>query len=109
VAVFPSRLNARIANQHAAFTIHGGKYYEENNKILEKDKVPPRKSLMDLSRLFIKENRAPFLDVYIVPSCARRKLREQLKRLGVHRASVLPELEYQAEHIRNQWRFGMDK
>jgi hypothetical protein len=44
------------------------------------------------------------LDVYVIPSGAKRKIREQLKRMGIHGAALFPELEHQAKFIENQWR-----
>lgn len=106
VAVYPNRANERLAKQQAAFTLHGGKSYDrEIRSIPEKQKFPPPTSLVELSR---KRSGKQFLDVYVVPSCAKRKLREQLKRLGIHIAAAFPELEYEAQYIRHQWRFAAD-
>lgn len=118
VAVFPTRANDRVASQRGAFTLHGGKVYDEEIESIKVDeRFPLPEGLIDISRTTTNEEDgelAPdrdgrrhkrFLDVYVVPSCAKRKLREQLKRLGVHVGSMFPELEYQARYIRHQWRF----
>ncbi len=120
VAVFPGRANDRLANQHATFTLHGGKAYDSQIKQPHQDhRLPPTCGIAEISRSLIDKKTSmkpqklpcipndakPFLDLYIVPSCAKRKLREQLKRLGIHVASAFPELEYQAKYIRHQWRF----
>lgn len=107
VAVYPGRNNLRQINQQAAFTIHGGKSYDPEIEIPPDNKLPDSESLIDLSRKINNEELKgkPFLEAYLVPSCAKRKLREQLKRIGVHVATAFPELEYQAQYIKNQWLF----
>ena len=117
VAVYPSRANDRLANQQAAFTLHGGKSYDPKILGIPKEQMFPHSiGLIELSKEIKAENTNPnvknlnnkkkqFLEIYLVPSCAKRKLREQLKRLGVHIASVFPELEYQAQYVKHQWRF----
>lgn len=124
VAVFPTRVNPREEDQLATFTICGGKQYDaEVTCIKEGEKFPPPLGLVELSRWRqnlpeqnIEEDwdalsetwlpkGKPFLQAFLVPSCAKRKLREQLKRLGVHVGSLFPELEHQSKYIRHQWRF----
>ena len=107
LAVFPACLNDRQANQQATFTLHGGKSYDpEIRSIPNEERCPNPESLIELSKDSVNNNYGKrFLDVYLVPSCAKRKLREQLHRIGINIASVYPELEYQGQFIRNQWRF----
>ena len=116
IAVFPGRTNDRIIHQHGTFTLHGGKKYDPvlTEFPKEEEKFPSPVTLDNLSRQIRYE--CPdgevfkqFLDVYVVPSCAKRKIREQLKRLGIHVASVYPELEHQAKYIKSQWLFGDNK
>jgi hypothetical protein len=124
VAVFPTRVNSREENQLATFAICGGKQYDARvTSIPERERFPRPLGLVDLSRKmthtsvgksqsdwcrktsFWTPTGKPFLDAFIVPSCAKRKLREQLKRVGVHIGALFPELEHQAQFIRHQWRF----
>ena len=121
VAVFPTRLNERESMQLATFTIYGGKDYDrEVEQIAPWERFPDPKGLLWISQHLQPEKNGdicddetkewtprgkPFLDVFVVPSCAKRKLREQLKRVGVHVGSLFPELEYQGKYIRHQWRF----
>lgn len=110
VAVFPGRVNDRIARQFAAFTLHGGKSYDpemEDKNIPTMARFNDPIELTELNQMACEDpsKGKQFLDVYIIPSCAKRKLREQLKRLGFHAASLFPELEYQAKYIKHQWRF----
>ncbi|MDD5705219.1 MAG: FRG domain-containing protein [Kiritimatiellae bacterium] len=134
VAVFPTRVNQREADQLATFTICGGKQYDEEvTSIEKKDRFPPPLDLVELSRWradppppkktendikmpdevgptvpWIPTGK-PFLQAFVVPSCAKRKLREQLKRLGVHVGALFPELEHQTKYIRHQWRFEYEQ
>ena len=114
VAVFPNRTNVRLNSQLGTFTVHGGKVYDA--KIIDRDVIktemllPPRRSLVELHLEALRRTDAEtkadggFLDMYVVPSGAKRKIREQLKRIGIHGASLFPELEHQAAFIQNQWR-----
>ena len=123
VAVFPTRVNEREEDQLAAFTIFGGKQYDAKvTSIGEDERFSAPKGLVQLSRerCDLKSGierqdwdkrtgwmptGKPFLEAFLVPCCAKRKLREQLKRLGVHVGSLFPELEHQSKYIRHQWRF----
>jgi hypothetical protein len=107
VAVFPSRGNARLAAQLGTFTLHGGKVYDP---LLYDNFVPNPlcnpKSLIELNQRVVQGNirgGKQFLDAFIVPSGSKRKIREQLKRLGVHAAAVFPELDYQSEYMKREW------
>lgn len=134
VAVFPTRVNEREEDQLATFTVYGGKQYDaEVTSIEEWERFPPPMDLVELSRwrvdipeedpskppagddgkrrvwdpdsgVWLPKGK-PFLKAFLVPSCAKRKLREQLKRLGVHVGALFPELEQQTKYIRHQWRF----
>ncbi len=122
VAVFPTRINERESMQLATFTIYGGKAYDREVEQIERwERFLPPRGLLWVDRHLqqssdddpLKDNNddmwvprgKPFLDMYVVPSCAKRKLREQLKRIGIHVGSLFPELEYQGKYIRHQWRF----
>jgi hypothetical protein len=59
--------------------------------------------LVELNKKVVHEEGKQFLDVFVVPSGSKRKIREQLKRLGVHAAAVFPELDYQSEYIMREW------
>ena len=112
VAVFPGRGNRRLAAQLGAFTLHGGKTYDSElrNSFEGRDRFADPLSLVRLNdRVMNTEVEGKrFLDVWVVPSGSKRKIREQLKRLGVHAASVFPDLEYQSEYMKREWMIGED-
>ena len=106
IAVFPSRINDRQVAQLACFTLYGGKEYVPKLNILDKDKYPSYRSLLEINREAIMNSKKlgkPFLHMFIVPSFAKRKIREQLRRIGIHQVSLMPELENQAKTLGRQW------
>ena len=106
IAVFPYRINERQVSQLACFTLYGGKEYDSQLNVDEKDKYPKYCSLLDINReanSMTSISGKPFLQMFIVPSFAKRKIREQLRRIGVHQVSMMPELENQAKSLGRQW------
>ena len=106
VAVYPSRVNERLAHQLGTFTLHGGKAYDPAlRENFGRGGFDESSSLAELNQDVVSGQVAgkQFLDVFIVPSGAKRKIREQLKRLGVHAATVFPELDYQSEYMKREW------
>ena len=117
IAVLPFRINERQAFQQAAFTLCGGKQYDDAIR-RPSEELPAPVGLIELSRQLARRNKndqiipqgaKPFLEMFIVPSCAKRKIREQLKRIGVHSGTLYPELDKQAWYLRHQWRLGINK
>lgn len=100
VAVLPPRLNPRMTPQRAAFTVHGGKRYAESVRggPEARDCLPEPVAIDKLV------TRDPFLAEFIVPASAKRDLRRQLRRLGIHSGAVYPELEHQAQFLVGEWR-----
>jgi hypothetical protein len=112
VAVFPSRGNKRLAAQLGTFTLHGGKVYDQKlKKNYKPNPFNEPESLVHLNYRVAQKEIAgkQFLDAWIVPSGSKRKIREQLKRLGVHAAAVFPELEYQSQYMRREWMIPMEE
>jgi hypothetical protein len=109
VAVFPGRGNKRLAAQLGTFTIYGGKEYDEK---IEKNFTPypflKPASLVELNDDVVAGRVAGkrFLDAWVIPSGCKRKIREQLKRLGVHPASIFPDLDNQSQYIKREWMIG---
>ena len=122
VAVLPFRMNDRQTFQKAGFTLHGGK---QNDSIINQGEpkkgdgfLPKPKGLIELSRLlaaskepspkkelkWIPPTARPFLEMFVIPSCAKRKIREQLKRIGIHSGTLYPDLDKQARYISQEWR-----
>ena len=113
VAVLPNRINLRVNRQLGTFTIHGGKIpdpdlKDENGNVKFKDEFPmptPLSEIYNSSRHAENEHSIhPFLKHYIIPKGKKRLIREQLKRIGIHEASLFPELEHQAMFVERQWK-----
>jgi hypothetical protein len=103
VAVFPSRLNARMILQSSMFTIHGGKWHRESPNT--KDELPRPLSLERIDEGLPKNER--FLKTYVVPKECKHKIREELMILGIHSGSLFPEIDKQAAYVKEQWRFDL--
>jgi hypothetical protein len=112
VAVYPSRVNERLADQLGTFTLHGGKVYDPVlRKSFRKGQFDEARSLAELNQRVVNKsiNGKQFLDVFVVPSGAKRKIREQLKRVGIHAAAIFPELDYQSEYMKREWMIPRDE
>jgi hypothetical protein len=113
IAFYPSRKNDRMANQLSVFTMSGGKTYDqviiENfGKSIFRNPV----SLVELDDKLKNDGNyeeKKFLKCFRIPGNCKLRIREQLKRVGIHDASMYPELEYQANYIKKQWRIIEDR
>jgi hypothetical protein len=94
VAVYPARNNPRITSQSGMFTLHGGTVPSHSH---DSDFGEPV-SLEDLD----KGGRKIMIN-FRIPAEAKEQIRTDLQRLGIHQASLFPEFEYQAQHIRQKW------
>jgi len=95
-AVLPFKTNDRLRVQHGTFTFHGGK------KIINsiKDNSWPKPiELLDVNK---KANKK-FMTSLIIPKAKKKNLLELLYALGIHEASLFPEMEYQGKHLAKQW------
>jgi hypothetical protein len=113
IAFYPSRKNDRMATQLSVFTLSGGKTYDKEIKGNFKNNIfRPPVELNELNKLVTADPKKyggkNFLKCFKVVGTKKMKIREQLKRIGIHDASMFPELEYQAKYIRKQWRIIED-
>jgi hypothetical protein len=113
IAFYPSRKNDRMANQLSVFTLSGGKAYDKDLiKNYGESIFEAPISLLELDNALqeMKDyQKRRFLKYFKVSGKAKVKLREQLKRVGIHDGSMYPELEYQANYIKKEWRIIEDK
>lgn len=113
VAFYPSRKNDRMANQLSVFTISGGKTYDkEIQQNFGKSIFNNPKGLIELNNELKNDpeyERKRFLKCFKIPGRSKLRIREQLKRVGIHDGSMYPELEYQANYIKKQWRIIEDE
>lgn len=108
IAFYPARKNDRMANQLSVFTISGGKTYDD--KIIDnfgKSIFHEPEGLLELNNKIMNSQERidkRFIKCFRIPGECKLILREQLKRIGIHDGSMYPELEYQANYIKKQWR-----
>lgn len=92
VAVFPRRLNNRLIAQSGVFTIHGGKKLSHPVK----KGFPNPISLEQVN----KNCQNKFLTKILIKSKNKEKIRESLFALGIHEATIFPELTNQSNYFR---------
>ena len=85
---------------------------KEHIKNSKRQLLPAYKSIFQLNKMVIDSKipgTEPFLQCFRIPAQdkegknVKRRLREQLKRVGIHYASLFPELDYQAKYITAHW------
>lgn len=119
VAFFPRRNNNRIVVQQGLFTIHGGKIIpsmgdienyvhsdcdNNDNQPLETPFIDPPYSLNKLNKEQIDKNGKPFLFYIKIPIRKCIEIKENLKSLGVHKATIYPEFANQSHYATKKWR-----
>lgn len=96
VAVWPRLTHDRMVKQQSVFVVHGGTYIEDTTDI------PEPKMLEDFNETVADGYK--FLRKFIIPAEVKKSIRDDLKSLDIHIASLFPELEYQSEFIKNKWK-----
>jgi len=102
IAVFPRRLNERMVFQTSVFTLHGGKIYspEMRKHYPEDDRIPEPSTLEQVDEV---DRSKPILKRYCIPSEAKKKIQNDLFKLGVHEAMLFPEIDRQAAYLQRLW------
>ncbi|HEX2059357.1 MAG TPA: FRG domain-containing protein [Thermoanaerobaculia bacterium] len=102
IPVFPSRLNDRMVFQSSVFTLHGGKCYPGRmRQYYGRDAMPEPVTLEDIER-----DRGPaerILKRYEIPRKAKRPILDSLFLLGIHEATLFPEVDRQAVYLEDLW------
>jgi hypothetical protein len=102
IAVFPSRLNDRMTYQASVFTVHGGKKYVPSlRRHYLGDTIPEPISISELD----DDARAPLLKRYSIPSGAKKRIQDQLFKLGIHEGTLFPEVDRQRSYLKTLWWF----
>lgn len=102
VAVRPNRFNPRLLAQSGTFTLHGGKVYgsrEQPVRIPDGDGLPAPIHLEKLK----DHGSQPFLKTFLVE---KDPVREELRHLGIHHATLFPDLDGQAAFLKQRWKYG---
>lgn len=85
----PSYGNPRIKQQQGCFTFHGGKFFDG------KEYIPMHRM----------EEEAKFLIKIKITPANKKSILEELKLLGITEATLFPEMEYQAKHIKELYAY----
>jgi len=102
IAVFPSRLNDRMVFQSSVFTLHGGKIYPEGmRQHYEPDAMPAPTTLEQIDLLRPQEQR--ILKRYTIPHTVKADILEGLSLIGIHEATLFPEVDRQAIYLQELW------
>ncbi len=110
VAVFPNRLNPRMTSQLSMMLIFGGKKFPE----ADSDAYPEGLDLLPRfdGRLHdlrvasekVENPNEKYVKVFEIPGgSVKRKIIEGLRRIGIHEASLFPELDHIGNYIRKEW------
>jgi hypothetical protein len=97
VAVFPRRSNSRLVAQAGMFTLHGGKGSVQMQR--RGDPMARPVPLEDLAR----QQPSKWLLRYEIPSEAKETIREQLQAIGIHRATLFPEIQSDGAAMKELW------
>lgn len=95
IAVYSRRSNVRIIAQSGVFTLDGGKILSYD----EKDAIPNPLHLLDLN----KKSDNKFLTQVLIDKDYKESIRDELFALGIHEATLFPELEHQSTYLQQQW------
>lgn len=96
IAVWPRIIHERMARQQSVFVVHGGTHSRQANDF-------PKPVMLEALQDTI-DSQFHFLAKFIVPAAAKKAIRDELRCLGIHVASLFPELEYQAEYLSHTWK-----
>ncbi|WP_298864084.1 FRG domain-containing protein [uncultured Gimesia sp.] len=100
IAVMPRRLNERMKRQAARFTLHGGKTYQPRSG----SPLPSTVSLFKYHESLTEEgNASPFIIRLCVPADYKRRIRSELRWLGIRNEDLFPEIDHQARHLGYFW------
>ncbi len=101
VAVFPRRLHGRMTFQSSMFTLHGGKrlYQRKNTKVPLIPK-PIHLENAGKGKKILKE--------FLVPAKSKKRIRNELRWLGIHEGSLFPEADFQSKLVKERWTFPAD-
>jgi site-specific DNA recombinase len=101
VAVFPKRLDARMTLQQSVFTIHGGKRYRDTISRSEGVTLLPNPVELNEMR---PESKDEFLLHLEVGGNHKENIRRRLHYMGIHEASLFPEMDKLSSYVTKRWK-----
>lgn len=106
-AVFPNWKNDRVVQQSGMFTVFGGKRDSSMLRVngsASDNGLPEPDSLEDVQNEVLSSRRGePFLLRIPVDATRKAEIKRHLRLLGIHGGSLFPEVDHQAEYIRDVW------
>lgn len=102
IGVFPKRNEGRMVFQSSMFTLHGGKRSWDRTKA-KGTLIPKPLHLEEVARQAKEKKGWEFLGEVEIPAKKKAKMREDLRKLGIHEGSLFPEADYQSRMIRARW------
>lgn len=100
VAVMPNWLNSRMAPQNSVFTIHGGKFY--NDDVYDED-VPVELRIPAPITFDEIPNSKKVVKQFIIPGDSKETIREEMYMMGIHDGLLFPELDKQVNYLNRLW------
>jgi hypothetical protein len=95
VAVWPRNVHERMLRQQSVLVVHGGTFANSDPD------MPKPQSLEELNDS--QSNALRFLQKFQIPPKSKTAIRQDLRAIGIHIASLFPEMEYQSQQIRESW------
>lgn len=114
VSIVPYRVNPRMKSQASTFTLHGGKLYNISNPYStdSNEMIPIPTELETLNRALSKQaaeagssKEIKLYEKFIIPWKYKRKIRNELLTLGIHRGYLFPEPEHEAKWLEGRWKY----
>jgi len=103
VAVFPNRWNDRMVSQSSVFTVHGGKIYHQDEAVKIEERLPLPITLETINDERKRDLKSPILKYYIIPEAKKEPIKKTLFELGIHEATLFPEMDHQALYLTELW------
>jgi hypothetical protein len=105
VAVFPQRSNARLVAQAGMFTLHGGKGPDSRctGGTLMSAPLPMEELAKERQEDTSSPNYGNWLLRYDIPSGSKELIEEQLMAIGINRTTLYPEVQSDAETLKELW------
>jgi hypothetical protein len=106
VATFPSWKDERLLVQQGMFVVCGGKFsfkdYSKNDLPMPKDIIEIQEEALRSSQ---SDDSAKFILSYTIPKDCKYPIVQELRRLGIHKAQLFPDLEHQTQYAKSVWDF----
>jgi hypothetical protein len=93
IAAWPRAIHDRMIRQQSVFAVFGGSYAAQDRDIPTPKALEEFNESLPIGWKFLKK--------YEIPANRKEPIRRDLRSVGIHVASLFPEMEYQAAFIRD--------